>query len=264
MNPDNPILRVSVANLARVLFSNPEDGNLMLALERQATVRRDGEVTVKAQPFGGGVHILDPEPLKAILGELTFDSVHSQMEADFRLLIPASKWEAVKEFCLAHLAEFDDPYLESTPERELSEEFSEAVRVDLRTDQYTIRRVGFVIEEPATPTLHIHAGGWPTARIYTLFEVMITDAGLVRQIQDVNRRYPDHDLMSRARKDHLNHGMGWINSVLTLPVGLVTREYLRLPKDNRFQMVNIENQWLDISTVAILPEVEVDQYQRST
>ena len=33
-------LRVSVATLVRVLFENRDDGDLMLALERKATVRK--------------------------------------------------------------------------------------------------------------------------------------------------------------------------------------------------------------------------------
>ena len=35
-------LRVSVATLVRVLIQNPNDDELMLALERKATLRRDG------------------------------------------------------------------------------------------------------------------------------------------------------------------------------------------------------------------------------
>jgi hypothetical protein len=33
-------VRVSVATLVRVLFENPRDGDLMLALERKATLRQ--------------------------------------------------------------------------------------------------------------------------------------------------------------------------------------------------------------------------------
>jgi hypothetical protein len=35
-------LRVSAATLVRVLFENPGDGNLMLALERKATILSNG------------------------------------------------------------------------------------------------------------------------------------------------------------------------------------------------------------------------------
>src|SRR5512138_46707 len=55
-------LRVSVATYNRVLFQHPDDDTQMLALERQATVLEEGKVNVRAQPFGGGIHILNPTP----------------------------------------------------------------------------------------------------------------------------------------------------------------------------------------------------------
>ena len=59
---DELSLRVSVATLVRVLFKNPNNDELMLALERKATLRRTAEggaVRVKSQPYGGGIRILD-------------------------------------------------------------------------------------------------------------------------------------------------------------------------------------------------------------
>src|SRR6266511_357288 len=81
------ILRVSVATYNRVVFPHPEDGTLMLALERQAKVMNDGSVSVRAQPFGGGVHILNPTRLQEIIGNIQFDSERSKHERDFRILI---------------------------------------------------------------------------------------------------------------------------------------------------------------------------------
>ncbi len=100
-------LRASVATYNQVIFPNPEDGIMMLALERRATVRKDGSVSIRSQPFGGGVRILNPAPLQAIIGKIQFDSERSKQEQDFRILIPSSKWELIKEYCLHHL-EFED------------------------------------------------------------------------------------------------------------------------------------------------------------
>jgi len=58
------LLRVSIATSNQVIFPHPENGTLMLALERKATVLKDGNVNVRAQPFGGGVKILNPKSLK--------------------------------------------------------------------------------------------------------------------------------------------------------------------------------------------------------
>ncbi len=58
-------LRISVATLVRVLFENPRDGELMLALERRTTLREGGRVVdVKSQPFGGAIRILEPGLLR--------------------------------------------------------------------------------------------------------------------------------------------------------------------------------------------------------
>jgi len=51
-------MRVSVGTYNEVFFPHPENGMAMLALERKATVLKDGSVNVRAQPFGGGVKIL--------------------------------------------------------------------------------------------------------------------------------------------------------------------------------------------------------------
>ena len=80
-------LRVSVATYNQVVFPHPENRTTMLALERKATVLQDGSVNVRAQPFGGGVKILDPNSLEELLGELRFDSERSKLEEDFRILI---------------------------------------------------------------------------------------------------------------------------------------------------------------------------------
>src|SRR5512133_1742970 len=66
------LLRASVVTYNRVVFQHPDDGTRMLALERKATVMKDGSISVQAQPYGGGVHILNPTPLKKINGEIHY------------------------------------------------------------------------------------------------------------------------------------------------------------------------------------------------
>src|SRR5512139_2177776 len=145
-------LRVSVATYNRVLFQHPDDGRRMLALERQATVMGDGNVVVKSQPFGGGIHILNPTPLEKIVGEIQFDSERSKHEKDFRILIPPSKWQLIKEYCLRHLEDEEDIELETEPDRELTEEFFETIKVKLHPGQYSVKPLGFVIENSPVHT----------------------------------------------------------------------------------------------------------------
>jgi hypothetical protein len=73
-------VRVSVATLVRVLFKKPNNDELMLALERKATLRRTedgGEVRVKSQPFGGAIRILDLSAMQDLVGDFHFDSARS-------------------------------------------------------------------------------------------------------------------------------------------------------------------------------------------
>lgn len=90
-------LRVSVATLVRVLFENPRDGDLMLALQRKATLRgaeNERIVAVKSQPFGGSLRILDLSMIRDLresscqnIKECDFTSKHfSQTSARFGVL----------------------------------------------------------------------------------------------------------------------------------------------------------------------------------
>ncbi len=70
-------LRVSVATLARVVFKHPLTGELMLALERKATLH-ENKIEVKSQPFGGAIRILDVDAIHDLIGDFHFDSKRSR------------------------------------------------------------------------------------------------------------------------------------------------------------------------------------------
>lgn len=268
MNDPNPVhgllWRVSVAAYNRVLFPDPQDGTLMLALERRATMKDDGGdgVHVWSQPFGGGVHILDPVPLQEMIGEIQFDCEQSRREQDFRILIHPSQWRSVKQYCLHHLGNPDDPQLESLPHRELVEEFAGALNVDLKPDQFTVQPAGFVMEDSPLPTDNVHAPGHPTVRLYRIFEIHIVDDALCRTMLAASRRTSDRDLGPLAMQDYQSGGKGHVNTILTLPLDLVTDSYLALPPEMRFRKIVIENHELDESVLAVLGDVDVPQYQR--
>ena len=253
--------RVSVATYNRVIFPHPETGALILALERRATADREN-ARVRAQPFGGGVRILDPAPLQELIGEIRYDSERSRAEQDFRILIPSFKWGAVKQYCLHHLANPDDHELESSPGRELAEEFEEDLGVQLEADQYAIQPVGFVIEDNPVPTKNARAPGQPTVRLYRIFEVRIMDAALCAALLDASRRYTDAELARLALLDVQKNGRGRLNSVLTLPLVAVKEAYLALPAEKRFTTIEVDGHRLDESVLAILTDVGVPPYQR--
>jgi len=255
-------LRVSVATNNQVVFPHPHDGTLMLALERKATVLDDGSVNIRAQPFGGGVRILNPTCLREMLGEIQFDSERSKQDRDFRILLPPSKWELVKQYCLQHLENLDDRELEATPHRELIEEFDETINVNLKPEQYIVQPMGFVFENTPVWTENWYARGTPTVRVYRTFNVHLLDDVLCKTIVAASRRISDQDLGVLALEELQRGGKGRANTILVLPLRKVTESYLALPPEMRYGKIIVDNHELDESVLAVLEGVDVPQYHR--
>lgn len=255
-------LRVSVATYNQVVFPHPESGTAMLALERKATILEDGSVNVRAQPFGGGVRILDPDPLKQILGEIRFDSERSQRDQDFRILIPPDQWGLVKRYSLEHLGNPNDPEIESAPDRELIEEFEETMQVALESTQYIVDPLGFVVEDNPVWTNNWYARGYLTVRVYRIYKVRMVDVALCEYMLNTSQKVTDQELETLALKDLQNGGRGKANSVLVLPLDRVVDAFSALPPETRYRKLEVEGHDLDESVLAILREVDVPQYQR--
>jgi hypothetical protein len=255
-------LRASVATFSRVSFQHPDTGMQMLALERQGTVLEDGSVNVRGQPFGGGIHILNPTPLQKIIGKIQYDSERSKHEQDFRILIPPSKWELIKEYCLRHLKDEEDIDLETEPDRELTEEFFETIKVKLNPGQYTVQPLGFVIENNPVRSENAYARGQLTVHLYRIYEVQITDPTLCRILLTISHLYTDQEVAALAQQDSDNYGNGRFNTVLTLPLDSVKDSYLTLAPETRYREITVDQHVLDESVLAILPDIDIPEYQR--
>jgi hypothetical protein len=255
-------LRASVATYNRVLFQHPESGAQMLALERQATVLEDGSISVRGQPFGGGIHILNPTPLQRIIGRIQYDSERSKNEQDFRILIPPSKWELIKEYCLRHLRDEEDIDLETEPDREMTEEFFETIKVKLNPDQYSVQPQGFVIENNPVRSENPYARGQLTVHLYRIYEVQILDPVLCRIMLTISHLYSDQEVAALAQQDFDNYGKGRFNTILTLPLHSVRDSYLALAPEVRYREITVDQHVLDESVLAILQDVDVPEYQR--
>jgi hypothetical protein len=258
-------LRVSVAMLVRVLFKNPRDGELMLALERKATLLKDESgrsVRVIAQPFGGAIRLLDSKALRDLIVDFHFDSEESRAEQDFRIFIRPADWEAVQRFCINHFRDFESSVLETDPRRELAEEFADALRISLKPDQYILKPLGTVVEDVPVPTENTHARGHLTARVYRLFETRILDSSLSHAMLTNSEGYSNHDLQELALEDARNAGKGRSNAVLTLPMKLLSDVYLAMPPEARNSPISFEDNYLDESVGAILEGVTVPKYRR--
>ena len=255
-------LRVSVATYNQVIFRHPENGNIMLALERRATVLPDGSMIIRSQPFGGGVHILNPAALQGMIGTLQFDSERSKQEQDFRILIPPSKWEVIKQYCLRHLKHEDDSELETEPDRELTEEFIDTIKVKLRPHQYTVQPLGFAIENHPVRTNNEHARGQLTVHLYRTFRAEIIDPLLCNIMWSISQLYMDQDLGALAQKNFEDGGYGHVNTILTLPLSKVQEAFLARPPEARYQTVVVDGHEVDESVLAILDDIPVPQYER--
>jgi hypothetical protein len=234
----------------------------MLAMERKGAVREDGSVHVWAQPFGGAVRILDPVALEGLIGEIQFDSERSKMERDFRILIPPSRWDAVKDYCCQTLADPANQELESSPHRELAEEFEDGLGVALQEDQYVARPSGFVWEDRPTPTGNSRARGLPTVRLYRVFDVQIVEEELCARMLDASKCHSDEELGILALRDLQNGGRGFKTSILTLPLQKVVDSWLALSPRMRYTPIRVDQHELDESLLAVLGDVNVPQYKR--
>lgn len=258
-------LRVSVGVLVRVLFRHPHTGAWMLALERKATLYKEEEVnriTVSAQPFGGAVRILDVHALRNVIGEFNFDSHRSQAERDFRLFIRPEVWPHLRAFCLAHLSPDAGLVLDSDPGRELREEFHDTLGVELQADQYTCTPVGLAVQGSPQVTSNPRARGYPTARIYRLFEAVITDPVVGQALIENSSGQSDRDVRAKAEQDAQVGGKGRANAVLALPVAALRAFYISLALEDRNAPVIFEGHRLEETVPLVLEGVEIPKYVR--
>lgn len=249
-------LRVSAASLVRVTFPNPDDGQVMLALERKAGAGPNGTAVV-AQPFGGGARLLRPEALLGRIPAFHFDSLRARDEQDFRILVRPEDWPAVRRFCVEQFSAGGGDALEADPARELAEEAAETLGFDLLSAHYRLKRLGILVEGQPQATHNIHAERVPTARIYHLFEAELLDEGLARLILARSVDLPDSRLAQMAQASP----RGRANSVLALPLDALRRAYLDLPAERRDGTWTAEGHTLSGNVAALLPGVRAPKYE---
>ena len=253
--------RVTVATLDRVLLEDA--GRTLLLVERAATydpVRNTA--LVRGKPYGGAVRILDEDALRREIGDFEYDSPRSRSEKDFRILVPPLAWEKVKQFCLRQLAAPGEAVIEVSPQRELAEEFMDALHVSLEAGQVDYRDTGIVIENKPVISGNLYSPGVPTVRLYRIFEARILDQGLCAALLDNSRRYSDADLQAMADADAANGGRGRANAVLALPLEAVGEAYQQTPPAERGRLLNVDGHVFHSSVLAVLDHVDAPEYER--
>ena len=248
-------LRVSVAALVSMQFNSPEDGQVMLALERTATLREFGgrsEVVVRAKPFGGGVRLTNPQELEEMIGNFHYDSKRSRREMDFRIQIHPASWEKIKKICRGHLQETEKKILDFSPERELLEEFEDNLNVRITRDQYSLKLVEIIIEDSPEKTESVRAQGLPTVRIYYVFEARMNDPEIIKMMLSNSRRYSDRNLQIMALEDARRGGKGRANAILALGLNDLKELYGSIPMGRRNGPIHVGEHQLDGNVHAIL------------
>ena len=258
-------LRVSVATLVRVLFRNPGDDSLMLALERKATQfssEKGTVIEVKAQPFGGAIRILDLKGIQDVTGTFNFDSDRSRLEGDFRIFIRPENWAPLRSFCIDHLNQADDLLLETNPQRELEEEFYDTLKIKITPNDYLCKPVTTILEENPAPTDNIHARGSPTTRVYRLFEAKITNPYLARAVLENSERFSKGDLSNLALENARQVGKGRANAILALPLQRLIHYYSSLSPKQRNSPVRYMENRLAETVSALFDNIAIPKYLR--
>jgi hypothetical protein len=252
---------VTVATLDRVLVE--EDGRTLLVVERAATYDpvRNASI-VRGKPYGGAVRILDEAALRRAIGDFDYDSPRSQMEGDFRILVPPSAWEEVKQFCLRQLTSPGEAVIELSPERELAEEFMDALRIPLKPGEVAFKAAGIVVENKPVITTNIYSPGVPTVRLYRIFEAKVRSPVLCAAVLENSRRYSDSDLAAMADADAANGGKGRANAVLALPLEAVVEAYNLTPPAERGRLYHVQGHVFHSSVLAVIDEIDAPEYER--
>lgn len=257
-------LRISVGALVRVLFRDPESKKIMLALERIATIRRINgkpEVVVKAKPFGGGVRITDAQALKQYIGDFNYDSERSKQEEDFRILVDPESWNKIKEICREHLKKLEKRIIDTTPDRELTEEFGDSLNIIVNPNQYNLKPLGMVTEEKPSETDSIRAQGISTVRVYYLYEAVIISSEIIKMMSANSKQSSDNDLKKIALEDKRRGGKGRANAILTLELNELKNMYNSLQHERLNEPVNFGEHQLDSNVPAIMKEINSPKYQ---
>jgi len=257
--------RVSVAALVSVMFTNPENGKTMLALERTATMHKDevkSEVIVKAKPFGGGARLKNPDALKKVIGNFHYDSERSYQERDFRILINPKHWEKIKEICKAHMEKIGNGILDPGPERELEEEFEDSLGIMVTPNDYYLKPNGMIVENLPNETENVNAKGLPTVRIYYIYEAIINSSEIIKLILINGRQYSDKDLQKMAWEDVRQGGKGRANAILAVDLDDLKEIYRSISIDELSGLIRFKEHQLDGNVLAVLDEIDHPKYQR--
>ena len=256
-------LRVSVGVLVKVLFTNPATGQITLALERIATLRKingSSKVDVTVKPFGGGVRITDPQELKKLIDDFQYDSEKSKEEKDFRILIYQEMWGKIKEICNDQWHGKGKRIFDYSPDRELAEEFEDSLNVKLKSDEYRLIPKSMIVQNLPSRTNNIRAQGRPTVRVYYIFEAWIKSYELIKLMMTKSKEYSENDFKKAALKHAELGGKGRANSIMIIGIDELRDKFNSIPLKERSGNINFNEFKLEENVLALFSEVKSLNY----
>jgi hypothetical protein len=256
-------LRVSVANLVKLTFIQPKDQRTKLALERTATVMEDDgghETIIRVKPFGGGVQIDDLVAFRKEVGEFHFDSQSSWEERDFRIYINSNHFAPIIQFCRRHLLG-QGAILESSPSRELVEEFYDTLGIELIAEHYQMHWSRIVVQGTPLPSGNPRSKGHPTVRVYSIHDVQVVDPEVIRLLINSCRSHYNEDLIAAAERAYLKGKSGRANAVLVLDYDELVAAYPELSWLDSDQVARFKGYDLEASVFAVLDGVDTEKYR---
>ena len=143
----------------------------------------------------------------------------------------------------------------------MEEEFLEGLQIKLLPDQFTVRLMETLIEEEPSPTENVRARGYPTARIYRIFEAYLHDRSLATALVRHSKMYAVQDLNLLACERLSDGGVGMFNTTLTLPKEGLLSFYHGVPLEQRNTPVTFQDHCLD-ETVAAILGIDVPKYKK--
>jgi hypothetical protein len=203
---------------------------------------------------------MKPQELQEIVDDFNYDSERSRSERDFRIFINPTRWEAMLDFCQSKVQPGPDAAIDADPTRELEEEFVDSLGIHIQPQQYSLKRIGWVIEQEPRPTNSMRAPGHPTARLYWVDKVEIQDQSLCTSI--LNVRSPTTQLRQEALKDLAEGGRGHANSVFTVPLERIRAAYLALSPEERNEPLHYEGVLLGSNLPAVLEGVDTPKFKK--
>jgi hypothetical protein len=218
-------------------------------------------VRVITKPFGGGVRILNPEWLRTEVGDFNFDSLRTREENDFRIFINPKHWDRLTQFCRVHLITQGE-ILESSPRRELVEEFHDALNYELLQDQYHLEWSKLVVEAKPARTGNPRSMGSLTSRIYSVHKMHILDLQLIMGLIENSIDKSDQELREIAEEDYLGGGKGRANAASVLDYAQFINVYKNISEADQGEPAHLFGHDFDGNTLAILDEVESKKYSR--